>query len=72
MKSPVSGFDITEFLAMGGYAFYVWSAYVLAGIVLGGLIWQSLSATCAASRHLAADSNPGRSVDNPARSADTP
>ena len=27
---------MAEFLAMGGYAFYVWSAYVLVAIVLIG------------------------------------
>ncbi len=54
--------DISEFLAMGGYAFYVWPTYVLAVIVLGGLVWQSLSAARAASRRLAADSKPAGAV----------
>ncbi len=31
-----------DFLAMGGYAFYVWSAYGLTAIVLIGLLLQSL------------------------------
>ena len=30
------------FLAMGGYAGYVWSAFGLTLIVLLGLLWQSL------------------------------
>ena len=29
--------DLTEFLAMGGYAKFVWPAYGLVVIVLGGL-----------------------------------
>jgi heme exporter protein D len=33
-----------DFLAMGGYAAYVWPAYGLAALVLGGLTWQSLRA----------------------------
>jgi heme exporter protein D len=33
---------VGEFLAMGGYAAYVWSAFGLTGLVLGGLVWQSL------------------------------
>ena len=30
------------FLAMGGYAAYVWSAFGLTLVVLAGLLWQSL------------------------------
>jgi heme exporter protein D len=30
-----------DYLAMGGYAAFVWPAYVLAAVVLGGLFWQS-------------------------------
>ena len=30
-----------SWLAMGGYAAFVWPAYGLAGAVLGGLAWQS-------------------------------
>jgi heme exporter protein D len=33
---------IEAFLAMGGYASYVWSAYGVALVVLGGLVLQSL------------------------------
>jgi heme exporter protein D len=37
----VSGLD--AFLAMGGYATYVWPAYATAAIVLGGLLAWSLA-----------------------------
>ena len=33
---------MSEFFAMGGYAAFVWPAYALAAIVLGGLTVQSL------------------------------
>ena len=33
---------ITQFLLMGGYAPYVWPAYALAVLVLGGFAVQSL------------------------------
>ena len=36
----MSGFE--AFLAMGGYAQYVWPAYGVALVVLGGLVLQSL------------------------------
>lgn len=32
---------MTQFLAMGGYGAYIWGAYVVALVVLGGLLWQS-------------------------------
>lgn len=32
---------MTEFLAMGGYAAYVWSAFAIAAILLVGLFLQS-------------------------------
>jgi heme exporter protein D len=32
---------IAEWLAMGGYAPFVWPAYAVAGVVLGGLAWHS-------------------------------
>ena len=35
---------VDAFLAMGGYAAFVWPAYGLAAIVLGGFTLQSLSA----------------------------
>ena len=36
--------NLTQYLAMGGYAAFVWSAYAVALIVLGGLAAQSLRA----------------------------
>jgi heme exporter protein D len=35
---------MTEFLAMGGYAQFVWPAYGLAVLVLGGMALQSYRA----------------------------
>ena len=35
---------VTNFLAMGGYAAYVWPAYGAAVVLLGGLLWASLRA----------------------------
>ncbi|MGO8919225.1 MAG: heme exporter protein CcmD [Stellaceae bacterium] len=35
---------VAQFLAMGGYAAYVWPAYGLSVAVLGGLLWWSLAA----------------------------
>jgi len=32
---------VTRWLAMGGYAVYVWPAYGVAGVVLGGLAVHS-------------------------------
>ena len=36
----ISGW-LVSWLAMGGYAAYVWPAYGLTAAVLGGLAWQS-------------------------------
>jgi heme exporter protein D len=33
--------SLSDYLAMGGYAGFVWPAYAVATIVLGGLSWQS-------------------------------
>jgi heme exporter protein D len=33
--------EIGRYLAMGGYALFVWPAYGVALAVLGGLAWQS-------------------------------
>ena len=33
---------VLDYLSMGGYAAFVWPAYGVAGLVLGGLYWQSL------------------------------
>jgi heme exporter protein D len=46
----VSGLD--AFLAMGGYAVFVWPAYAVALIVLGGLTAWSLSGYRRAQREL--------------------
>jgi len=35
---------VTEFLAMGGYAAYVWSAFSIAFLLMGGLFLQSRDA----------------------------
>ncbi len=35
--------SITAFLHMGGYAQFVWPAYIIALIGLGGVLWQSLA-----------------------------
>ena len=35
------GAAITHWLAMGGYAQYVWPAYGIAAAVLGGLAWHT-------------------------------
>jgi heme exporter protein D len=34
--------EIGHYLAMGGYAAFVWPAYGIAFAVLGGLAWHSL------------------------------
>jgi heme exporter protein D len=36
--------EVQRFLAMGGYAAFVWPAYGLTVCVLGGLLWWSLAA----------------------------
>jgi heme exporter protein D len=33
---------VSDFLAMGGYAAFVWPAYGIAAVVLGGLVAQSV------------------------------
>jgi heme exporter protein D len=33
--------EVGRYMAMGGYAAFVWSAYAMALAVLGGLAWQS-------------------------------
>ena len=44
---------VTHFLAMGGYAAYVWPAYALTVLVLAGLLAWSLGAYRARARELA-------------------
>jgi heme exporter protein D len=45
---------VTEFLAMGGYAPYVWSAYGAAVVVLVGLVVATLARRHNSRRSLAA------------------
>jgi heme exporter protein D len=42
-----------EFFEMGGYALYVWPAWILAVLILGGLAWISRSARRQARAQLA-------------------
>jgi heme exporter protein D len=44
---------IRHYLAMGGYAAYVWPAYGIAAAVLIGLTWQSLREVARRERELA-------------------
>jgi heme exporter protein D len=46
--------SVTEFLAMGGYAPYVWSAYGAAVVVLVGLVVATLARRHNSRRSLAA------------------
>ncbi len=46
--------SVGEFLAMGGYALYVWPAFGLAAAVLGGLWLDTGARLRAAERDLAA------------------
>jgi heme exporter protein D len=45
---------MTHFFAMGGYAFYVWSAYGASLIGVGGILWATLRDNTRAKRRLAA------------------
>ena len=55
--------EIYEFLAMGGYARFVWPAYGVALIAIGGLAVQSVRSLRSLRREVAAleDGEPGRS-----------
>jgi heme exporter protein D len=44
---------MTGFLAMGGYAAFVWPAYAAAVAAIGILIWRSLAARARARRLVA-------------------
>lgn len=46
--------SVQEFLAMGGYAAFVWPAWGLTLVVLGGLLWSSLRSLRARESELAA------------------
>ncbi len=34
--------SVSQFLNMGGYGGFVWTAWGLAALVIGGLVWTSL------------------------------
>ena len=55
--------EIYEFLAMGGYARFVWPAYGVALIAIGGLALQSVLSLRSLRREVTAleDGEPGRS-----------
>lgn len=50
--SGAAAMDLHEFLAMGGYAFYVWTAWGVAVAVLAGLFLTSLARARALGRRL--------------------
>lgn len=52
--------EIYEFLAMGGHARFVWSAYAVALIAIGGLAVQSARSLRALRREVAALEDGGR------------
>lgn len=43
---------MTEFFAMGGYAFYVWGSYAAAAIILGGISYLSYRSMTRSARRL--------------------
>ncbi|MSO71285.1 MAG: heme exporter protein CcmD [Alphaproteobacteria bacterium] len=45
---------LSEFLAMGGYALFVWPAMAMVAVVLGGLLFESLRQLRSAEADLAA------------------
>jgi len=45
---------IADYAAMGGYAMYVWPAYALCAVVLGGVLIASLRALRARAAEVAA------------------
>lgn len=53
---------MAEFLAMGGYGVYVWTAYGATIVVLGALLWQSWRLARKKTAELAAlrDARPAR------------
>ncbi len=57
-RLPVMIDSIRTFLAMGGYAGFVWPAYALAAAVLGGLLGVSLLRLRKAEAGLAAHGPP--------------
>lgn len=71
-QRTVPGARLTDFLAMGGYAAYVWSAYGLAAAVLIALLvqsWRSArrrEAELEQVRRLARPARPSRATLRPA------
>ena len=67
--------DVYEFLAMGGHARFVWPAYAVALMVIGGLAVQSARSLRALKREVEAleeggrgrrrRARPGRGTDDP-------
>ena len=45
---------MADFLAMGGYAAYVWPAFALTATILGGLAWHAWATRNRLRRDLAA------------------
>ena len=45
--------SVQQFLAMGGYADFIWPAYGLGFVCLVGLLWTSYAKMRQAERHLA-------------------
>lgn len=50
-----------HFLAMGGYAAYIWPAYAASALGIGSMVIMTLRAYGRAKRRLAALENDGRS-----------
>jgi len=46
--------SVATFLNMGGYAAFVWTAWGLAVLVMGGLVWSSLRSLRAREAEIAA------------------
>jgi len=43
---------MTSFFAMGGYAAFIWPAYVVSAVALVGMIWQCVAAWRTAKKRL--------------------
>lgn len=44
---------MSQFIAMGGYGIYVWPAYAVSVLGVGGILWATLHDYARARRHLA-------------------
>ena len=51
-----------NFLAMGGYGFYVWSSYGVTALLLAAEVWQLVSRRRSALRHGTGDRSRDRSL----------